>query len=129
GCRCAAVEALQGRANLTKGMLQNIAARLEDEDHNARCAAVEALQGQADLTEEMLQNIAARLEDRDSSVRGAVIEMLLNQPTLSLEVLGSRIKSLYHALLHRSFEEHLYWFPSFISVGLRHVSLSCKQED
>ncbi|RYP87385.1 hypothetical protein DL770_004797 [Monosporascus sp. CRB-9-2] len=105
----AAIEALQGRANLTEEMLQGIAARLEDQDWTVRRAAIEALQGQANLTEEMLQGIAARLGDRDGDVRRAAIEVLMNQAALSLDVLSPYVKPFYKALLQKSFKEHLYW--------------------
>jgi hypothetical protein len=79
----------------------------------------------------MLQGIAARLEDESIDVRWAAIKTLVNQAALSLEVLGPYVKPLYNALLQKSFKEHLYWCASdraFVGVGLRHVSLSCKQE-
>ncbi|KAK3332775.1 hypothetical protein B0T19DRAFT_354377 [Cercophora scortea] len=128
--RQAAIRALQGRTDLTEGMLQGIAARLEDEDWRVRQAAIRALQGRTDLTEGMLQGIAARLEDEDWRVRRAAIDALLDQVALSLDVLSPYFKPLYKALLQRSFNEHLYWYDldgGFIAVGLRNVSLSCRQ--
>ncbi|KAK4096674.1 hypothetical protein N658DRAFT_335672 [Parathielavia hyrcaniae] len=127
--RQAAIKALQGRDHLAEEMLQDIAARLKHDDGGVRQGAIRALQGR-ELTEEMLQGIAARLEDDDQNVRRAAIEALINQTALSREVLSQYVNLLYKALLQESFGEHLYWLASdssFIGVGLRRVSLRCKQ--
>jgi site-specific recombinase XerC len=99
---------------------------------DVRRAAIEALRGQANLTGEMLQAIAARLEHEDQYVRWAVVQTLLNQASLPSEVLNLYAKPLYKALLKNSFSKHLYLCASdlvFVGVNLRHVSLSCKQEN
>ncbi|KAK4196473.1 hypothetical protein QBC40DRAFT_183417 [Triangularia verruculosa] len=124
--RWTAIEVLQGRTDLTEGILQGIATRVEHKDSDVRLTAIEVLQGRADLTEGMLQGIAARLEDKDKDVRRAAVDALLKQATLSLNVLSPYLKSFYKALLQKSFEEHLYWCTSdlgFIGVSLRHISL------
>jgi hypothetical protein len=130
--RQAAIEVLQGQANLTEGILQAIAARLEHEDSDVRQAAIEVFQGQANLTEGILQAIAARLEDTDWRFRQAAIEMLMDQAALSLVALSPYIGLFYQALLQKSCKEPVYWYAldrGYIGVGLRHISLSCKQED
>ncbi|KAK0617464.1 armadillo-type protein [Immersiella caudata] len=85
--RRAAIEALQGQANLSKEVLQGITARLKDQHWVVRLAAIEALQGQASLSKEVLQGITARLGDQDGGVRRAAIKALQGQANLSKEVL------------------------------------------
>ncbi|KAK4170799.1 armadillo-type protein [Triangularia setosa] len=94
--RQAAINALQGRADLTEGMLQGIAARLEHEDRHVRQAAIKALQGRADLTEGMLQGIAARLEDEDWHVRQAAINALQRRADLTEGMLQGIAARLEH---------------------------------
>ncbi|KAF2627087.1 hypothetical protein BU25DRAFT_368771, partial [Macroventuria anomochaeta] len=128
--RLAAVKTLQGRANLTEDVLQRIAALLKHKDRDVRLAATQTLQGRANLMEDVLKRIAARLEDTYKDVRQAAVEVLVNQAALSSDVLGMSLKPLYLALREKSFKEHLYWTAldrDSIGVGLRHVSLSCKQ--
>ncbi|KAM7222744.1 hypothetical protein V8F06_001931 [Rhypophila decipiens] len=128
--RQAAMEALQGRADLPEKVLEGIAARFEDEDWIVRQAAIEALRGRADLPEKMLKGMAARLEDEDRDIRQAAIETLINQAALPLDDLSSYAKPLYKALLQKSFEQHLYWYDSgnsFIGVHLGRISLSSRQ--
>ena len=85
--RIAAIEALQGRANLTEEILQGIAANLEYKQWNVRRAAIRALQGRADLTEEILQGIAANLDYKYRSVRIAAAETLQGRANLTEEIL------------------------------------------
>ncbi|KAK4205929.1 hypothetical protein QBC37DRAFT_301816, partial [Rhypophila decipiens] len=128
--REAAMEALQGRADLPEKVLEGIAARLEDKDWHVRQAAMLALRGRADLPKKVLEGIAARLEDEERHVRQAAIETLINQAALPLDDLSSYAKPLYKALLQKSFEQHLYWYDSgnsFIGVSLGHISLSSRQ--
>ncbi|ERF73784.1 hypothetical protein EPUS_09250 [Endocarpon pusillum Z07020] len=87
GIQRAAIEALQGQADLTEEVLQGIAARLKDENGYIREAAIKALQGRGNLTEEMLQGIAARLKDENGYVRQAAIAALQGQADLTEEVL------------------------------------------
>ncbi|KAH7111296.1 hypothetical protein B0J11DRAFT_194475 [Dendryphion nanum] len=94
--REAAVEVLQGRADLTEEMLQGIAAQLEHEKWDVRRAATKALQGQADLTEEMLQGIAARLEHKDWDVQLAAIKVLQGQTDVTEEILRGIAARLEH---------------------------------
>ena len=127
----AAVETLQRQTNLTEGVLQAIATRLGHGNQNVRWAAVKALQGRANLTEGILQAIAARLEHDDQDIQRTAIETLLDQPRLPSTVVTLYTKPFYIALLQKSFKEHLYLCASesvFIAVGLRHVSISCEQE-
>ncbi|RYP42270.1 hypothetical protein DL767_000434 [Monosporascus sp. MG133] len=83
----AAIEVLQGRANLTEEMLQGIAARLGHQDKIVRRGAIKVLQGQANLTKEMLQGITARLKDQDWTVRQAASEALQGRANLTEEML------------------------------------------
>jgi NACHT/LRR/PYD domain-containing protein 3 len=125
--RQAAVDALRGQASLAPETVQAIASRLEDEDRSVRRAAVDALRGQASLAPETVQTIAARLEDEDRSVRRAAVEALRGQPVLPLDTLNEYLKSLYQALLERSFEEPLSLLftngSSYIADGDRKVHL------
>ena len=59
------------------------------------------------------------------------MKALLSQTALSLDSLGTYVKTLSLTLLKKSFKEHVYWYASdrsFIDVGSRHISLSCKRE-
>ncbi|KAK4205816.1 armadillo-type protein, partial [Rhypophila decipiens] len=113
--RQAAIEALQGRADLPEKLLEGIAARLEDEDRHVRRAAIQALQGRADLPKKLLEGIAARLKDEDGHVRWLAIKALQGRADLP--------KKLLKGIAARLEDKHWYFRQVAIETLISQAAL------
>ncbi|GKZ98543.1 hypothetical protein AnigIFM59636_003533 [Aspergillus niger] len=75
------------RDQLPVDTLNEIAARLEDQDWDGRVTAIKALGGQSNLQEATLDQLVALLKHQDRDIRGAAVEALGHQSNLQEVIL------------------------------------------
>ncbi|KAI9037202.1 uncharacterized protein KD926_000776 [Aspergillus affinis] len=82
------------KENLSSGILQAMASRLEDPQKEVRQAAVDALKGRSELPPEILQAIAARFKYPHKDIRLAAVSVLKGQLELNIEILQAIVALL-----------------------------------